>query len=99
MPSGEDQRSPDGRWEIQWRIDKDFNAYFESETSWEITVRNTARQDVFDVFYYSEFKNSEHWTYSGVSRLEFTPDSSALIATYTDGRVNTIALPPPKAAE
>jgi len=91
--SGDDKLSPDGRWEIKWRIEKDFNAYFESDTRWEIVVRDTATQEVFESFYYSEYGNSEGWRDSGVSSLEFAPDSASVIASYTDGRVETVALP------
>ena len=93
-----DQISPDGRWEIVWRIEKDFNAYFESDSRWEIVVRNRATQQVFDTFYYSEYANSRGSSSSGVEHLEFSPDSASVIAHWVGGKVETIALPPPDTA-
>jgi hypothetical protein len=90
-PSGE--RSPDGRWEIRSYISKDFAAYFESETRWDIEIVNIATNDVVASFTYSEFGNSSGWEYSGAERLEFTPDSSAVVVKFVDGRTETVALP------
>jgi hypothetical protein len=94
--------SPDGRWEIERRVERDFNfdsdAYC-AERRWEIVLRNTATQKVFRYFSFREWEDSTGLDSSGVSSLEFAPDSAAVIAQYTDGNVETIALPPADAAE
>jgi hypothetical protein len=54
---------------------------------------------VLHYFSFSELEESTGLNSSGVSSLKFAPDSAAAIAHYTDGSVETIALPPPDAAE
>jgi hypothetical protein len=86
-------RSPDGRWEVRRYIEKDFAAYFESDTRWRIELVNTETEEVLQEFSYSEFGNSSGWEYSGASEFEFAPDSSELVVTFTDGHKETVRLP------
>ena len=52
MSMGPDTTSPDGRWKIVWGGSlKDFNAYFESDTTYEIRVFNTATNKVLTTFH------------------------------------------------
>jgi hypothetical protein len=90
-----DQISPDGRWGIEWRIERD-SLY---ERRWVIVLRNTVTQKVFHYFSYRAWEDSTGLDYSGVTDLKFAPDSAAVIAQYMHGNVETIALPPPDATE
>jgi hypothetical protein len=94
MSMGPDTTSPDGRWEIVWVVIKDFNAYFESDTTYEVRVLNTATHKVLTTFIRGEFENSQGATNSGVRAVQFTADSSAVVATYENGRTETVELPP-----
>jgi len=85
--------SSDGRWEIQWKITKDTNSYFESDTRWEVLVVNTTTKKVAQVFIRSEYGGANGWDSSGVSAVHFTSDSSSIIATFEEGPEQTIALP------
>ncbi|MGD0346242.1 MAG: hypothetical protein ABSA85_05760 [Terracidiphilus sp.] len=96
MSMGADTTSPDGRWGIVWVVIKDFNAYFESDTTYEVRVWNTATGEVLTTFIRGEFENSEGATNSGVRAVEFTADSSSVVATYENGRTETVDLPPPE---
>jgi len=96
MSMGEDTISPDGRWGIVWVVIKDFCAYFESDTTYEVRVYDVATGKLLTTFIRGEFENSEGATNSGVRAVQFAADSSAVIATYEDGRTETVALPPPE---
>ena len=91
-PSGD--LSPDGRWEIRRFIAKDFASYLESDTRWEIEIVNTATEEVLKTFSYNEYGNSSGWQTSGAEELKFTPDSSAVIVKFADGRTERVELPP-----
>jgi len=88
-----DSISPDGRWEIVWRITKDFNAYFEVEMQWDIVVRNRATGQEFETFYYEEFANSQGSNNTGVKHVELSADSGSVMTHWVDGRVETLKLP------
>jgi len=95
MSMGADSTSPDGRWSIVWVVKKESSSYFESDTTYEIRVCNTANGKVLKTFLRDEFENSEGATRDGVRAVQFAADSSAVIATYEDGRTETVTLPPP----
>ncbi len=95
MSMGADSTSPDGRWHIVWVVKKDFHAYFESDTTYEVQVWNAAANKVVETFSRNEFENSNGEQRDGVRAVEFTADSSAVVATYEDGRTETVPLPPP----
>ena len=90
---GKDELSPDGRWAIRWRTIKDFNSYFESDSTYWISVVNVASKKEFTSFVRSEFANASGSENSGIKSVRFAPDSSAIIADYEDGRTESIALP------
>lgn len=97
--SGSNEISSDGRWEIQWKITKDTNSYFESDTRWEVLVVNTATKKVAQVFIRSEYGGASGWDNSGVSAVHFTPDGSSITAIFEEGPEQTIALPAPDEEE
>jgi hypothetical protein len=90
---GDDQVSPDGRWEVRWVITKDFNSYFESDTRYEVRVINRATQKCLVSFVRSEFGNADGSRDSGLSDLEFLPDGVTLRATHENGTVEDVTLP------
>ncbi len=91
--SSNNPRSPDGRWEVRRYIEKDFAAYFESDTRWCIELVNTETEEVLRDFIYSEFGNSSGWEYSGADEFKFASDSSQVVVTFTDGHKETVRLP------
>jgi hypothetical protein len=95
MSRGADQTSPDGRWKAVWTVKKDFHAYFESDTTYEVQVYNVATKEVLASFYRNDFENSAREQHDGVRSLQFAADSSALVVTNEDGQIETVLLPPP----
>jgi hypothetical protein len=89
----DDEVSPDGRWRITWILKKDFHAFFEMETQWEILVVHEATRRRFERFFRDAFENSAGTQVTGVSSVHFTDDGAAVIAHYEDGKMETIALP------
>ena len=89
---GEDKVSPDGRWSISWRVVKDFNAYFESETRYKISVVHRLTEKTIETFYRDEFANSDGTDNSGVVSVDFTSDGT-VVARYEDGTEETLLLP------
>ena len=89
---GPDQLSPDGKWKIEWRVEKDSNSYFESDMRYEILIINVATKKILERFSRSEYGGTNGWDYSGVSSLSFTPDSAAVIVDFEEGETETVPL-------
>ena len=70
---GADSTSPDGRWHIVWVVKKDFHAYFESDTTYEVQVWNAAANKVVETFSRNEFENSTESSVTGFALLNLLP--------------------------
>lgn len=90
---GKSTESPDGRWRIEWECVKEFSAFFESETRYEIRVVRVSTNETFVQYYRDEFENSNGTQDSGVTSVDFAANGKTLIATFEDGHAETLVLP------
>ena len=88
-----DEDSPDGLWQIRWRMTRDRWSWREAETQYEITIRKSATQEAIFTFWREEFGSERGSDKRGVRSMHFTSDSRSVRVEYEDGRKETVALP------
>jgi predicted transcriptional regulator len=89
---GENEVSSDGQWSLVWRITKDFNSYFESDTCYQINVYHNPTKTEVMTLWRDEFANASGSENSGVRSAKFASDSASVIVEYEDGRTASLPL-------
>jgi hypothetical protein len=91
--NGSDEDSPDGLWQIRWRMTRDRWSWREAETQYEITILKSATQEVIFTFWREEFGSERGLDKRGVRSMHFTSDSRSVLVEYEDASKETVALP------
>jgi hypothetical protein len=86
------QTSRDKRWQIYWRTGRASWSYSESETNHEITVVNTATQEVVATFFRTVSGSVRGWENEGLHAIRFARSSRAILVEYENGKHERITL-------
>ncbi|MCH8332123.1 MAG: hypothetical protein IH946_12260 [Bacteroidetes bacterium] len=81
------------KFEIYWKVVRDKETFFESDTKYEIQVIHTTTRKVVLSYGRSEYDNSEGSFEKGAKEVNFSSDGKNVIIDYENGDHEEVALP------